>query len=332
MATLNTSSYPTLLDISKLLDPDGKVPQIVEVLMQENEILMDMMWKEGNLPTGNVTTIRTDLPEAYWRKYNEGIPISKSKSAPITDTVGQLEAFSTVDASLAELNGNENAFRASEAAAFLQTFNQGIANALFYATGNEVFRGLATRYQETDESKNPYAKYIINGGGTGNTNTSIWLCGWSDATGYGIFPKGSKAGFQHKDLGLQKTEVADGKWMMAYEDHFKWDAGLTIRDGRYFVRIANIDVTTLTSDADSGSNLVDLMTEALETIWSLSGVKPVFYMNRTVRSFLRRQRVHFPNVQIAPNQVSGQMEVLFDEVPIRRVDQLINTESAVTFA
>lgn len=332
MATIGGDTYPTLLDVSKRLDPDGKIPTIIEVLMQENEILQDMMWKEGNLPTGNISTIRSDLPEIYWRNYNEGVPITKSKTAPVTDTVGMMEAFSSVDAKLAELNGNESAFRASEAKAFLQSFNQSLAQSLFYATGGEKFRGLATRYQDTDSDTNPYAEYILDGGGSGSTNTSIWLCGWGDHTGYGIFPKGSKAGFQHEDLGRRKIEVSTGNYMMALEDRFSWDAGLTIRDGRYFVRIANVDVNALTGDVSAGADLVDLMTQAVEQIWSLTGVRPAFYMNRTVRSFLRRQRVHFPNVQLKPTEVAGKMELSFDEVPIRRVDQLINTEAKVTFA
>jgi hypothetical protein len=35
---------------------------IVEMLSQVNEILDDMLWVEGNLPTGHKTTVRTGLP------------------------------------------------------------------------------------------------------------------------------------------------------------------------------------------------------------------------------------------------------------------------------
>ena len=332
MATVNTQSdYPTLFNVSQRLDPEGKVPQIIETLSKTNEILMDMMWKEGNLPTGNISVLRTALPEVYWRKYNEGVPISKSETAQITDTCGMMETYAYIDAKLAKLNGNEREFRASEASAFLEAFNQEMATSLFYATGGEKFRGLATRYNDTT-SDNPYKDYILDGGGGGSTNTSIWLCGWGDQSGYGIFPKGSVAGFDHEDLGKDVVDMGNNTKMMAYRDRFSWDAGLTVRDGRYFVRIANIDVPSLTKNASAGADLIDLMTQAAEQIWSLSGVRPVFYMNRTVRSFLRRQRVHFPNVQLNPTQVAGEMELSFDEIPIRRVDALVNTESAVTFA
>ena len=80
MATL-AQSVLTLADWAKRLDPDGKVPAIVEMLSQTNEVLADMLFKEGNLPTGERTTIRTGLPSVYWRLLNQGVAPSKSTTA-----------------------------------------------------------------------------------------------------------------------------------------------------------------------------------------------------------------------------------------------------------
>jgi hypothetical protein len=57
MATLGANVL-TLADFAKRVDPDGKVPSIVELLSQSNEVLQDMLWMEGNLPTGHRTTVR----------------------------------------------------------------------------------------------------------------------------------------------------------------------------------------------------------------------------------------------------------------------------------
>lgn len=46
MATLATTN-PTLLDLAKRLDPDGKIATIIELLNETNEILDDMSWVEG---------------------------------------------------------------------------------------------------------------------------------------------------------------------------------------------------------------------------------------------------------------------------------------------
>lgn len=53
----------TLADWAKRTDPNGKVDKIVELLSQTNEILTDMMFVEGNLPTGHRTTVRSGLPQ-----------------------------------------------------------------------------------------------------------------------------------------------------------------------------------------------------------------------------------------------------------------------------
>jgi len=60
MATLSSNAL-TLIDFAKRIDPDGKTPKIVELLAQTNEILDDMKFMEGNLPTGHRITVRTGL-------------------------------------------------------------------------------------------------------------------------------------------------------------------------------------------------------------------------------------------------------------------------------
>src|SRR5262245_18558993 len=151
MATLGTGNL-TLLDWAKRLDPDGKVPTIVELLKQTNEILEDMSWVEGNLPTGHRTTVRTGLPAVAWRLLNQGITPSKSTTAQIDEQAGMLEAWSEVDKDLALLNGNIGSFRLSEAKAFIEAMNQEMAQTLFYGNAGlapEEFTGLSVRYSTT---------------------------------------------------------------------------------------------------------------------------------------------------------------------------------------
>jgi hypothetical protein len=123
---------PTITDVAKRLDPNGKVDKIVEMLMQTNEILEDMVVIEGNLPTGHKTTIRSGLPEAAWRMLNYGVQPSKSRTTQITDTCGMLESYAEIDKDLADLNGNTAAFRLSEDRAFLEAMNLQQASTLFY--------------------------------------------------------------------------------------------------------------------------------------------------------------------------------------------------------
>src|SRR5687768_11211616 len=123
MATIG-GNVLTLADWAKTNDPDGKTAAIIEILGQSNPILEDMLFMEGNLPTGHRTTIRTGLPTVYWRLINQGVPPSKSTTAQVDEQVGMLEAWSEVDKDLAELNGNKGSFRLQEGQSFLEAMNQ----------------------------------------------------------------------------------------------------------------------------------------------------------------------------------------------------------------
>ena len=92
MAVLSTQN-PTLLDLAKRTDPNGQIATIVEILNETNEVLQDMSWVEGNLPTGNRTTIRSGIPDPTWRKLYGGVQPTKGTSAQVTDNTGMLEAL-----------------------------------------------------------------------------------------------------------------------------------------------------------------------------------------------------------------------------------------------
>ena len=326
-ATIGTAV--TLQDMAKRLDANGKVDKIVEMMTQTNEILDDMLWIEGNLPTGHKTTVRNGLPTPTWRLLNYGVPNSKSETTQVTDTCGMLEDYAEVDKMLADLNGNTAEFRISEDHAHLEGMNQVFVQSLIYgdtSTNPERFVGLAPRYNSLAA---PSGANILNAGGSTNL-TSIYLICWGDLTAHGIFPKGSKAGFQHQDLGEQTLFDAAGGKFQGYRTHYKWDCGFTLRDWRYGVRICNIDTAALTKNASAGADLIDLMTQAIELLPNQNMGKPVFYVNQKIRSFLRRQIMNKANYQITQEQVAGKKVTLFDQIPVRRVDQILNTEPAVS--
>lgn len=331
MATLSTGAL-TLLDWAKRLDPDGKTPTIVELLSQRNSILDDMQWDEGNLPTGHRTTIRTGLPTVYWRLLNQGVPPSKSTTAQVDEQAGMLEAWSEVDIDLVTLNGNANSFRLSEAQAFLEAMNQEMAQTLIYGNSGiagEEFTGLAPRYSAISGAQN--AENIVDAGGTGSDNTSIWLVAWGRETVHGIFPKGSKAGLIHQDFGEQTIEVTAGvagNRMRAMQERYQWKAGLVVKDWRYVVRIANIDVSDLAGGTPA--DLISLMEQADEIIPDELGTR-VFYVPRRVSRYLRKQvRTSVTNGGgLTFENFGGRRIMTFDGIPIRKVDAILLTEARV---
>lgn len=335
MTTLATNQL-TLLDVSKRLDPNGQAATIAELLAQDNEILMDIPWIEGNLPTGHRVTVRTGMPTLAWRKLNAGVAQSKSTTAQIDEACGMLEGFGQVDIDLAMLNGNTAAFRLQENAAFIEQMNQEMATTLFYgdtAVNPERFLGLSPRFDDVPTTSGGAANKVnvIDAGGSSTDNMSIWLIGWGPNTVHGIYPKGSDAGLIHEDLGKQLVLDGSNNKYLAWCDRYQWKCGMALRDWRYVVRIANIPLSTLTKTGSTGADLTDLMTRALEKIHSLSGVTPRFYVNRTIRSFLRRQIVNkVASSTLTMADLAGKPTMMFGEVPVRRTDALLETEARVT--
>ena len=338
MATLSNSNL-TLADWAKRSDPDGRVPIVAELLSQSNEILDDCVFKEGNLPTGERVIIRTGLPQVYFRALNQGIPSSKSTTAQVDEACGILEARSEVDKDLAMLNGNTAQFRLSEDTAFLEAMNQTQAETMFYGnpgTDPKKFLGLAPRYGDLSADN---AVNILDAGGTGSDNASVYLVCWGDQTVYCPFPKGSKAGLTHEDLGEQTVYNSDGTRLQAFATRYQWKNGLVVKDWRYVVRICNIDVSDLvagseTQASDAATNLVKLMTRALYRIPNMSMGRAAFYMNRTVHSGMSVAALDkSQNVLAIQEGLSqfgtAQSYLSFLGVPLRRVDALINSEARV---
>lgn len=345
MALLPKAGAVTLLDFAKSLDPNGNTSTVVELLNQTNEILTDMVWIEGNLPTGHRTTIRTGLPTAIWRQLYQGVPASKSVRAQVDDTVGMLETRAEVDKDIAEMNGNTNEFRLSEAQAFLEAMNQNFGLTLWYgntAVNPERFTGFAPRYSSLSAGN---AQNIIDAGGSSTDNTSVWLIVWGKNTVTGVFPKGSKAGIQHENLGLIDAFDASNNRYRAYADHWQWKGGLSLRDWRYVVRICNIDVSDLiaqtgTQAATAATALMKVMIRAMARIPAMGMGTPVFYANRTVKEYLAIAALDKSNAalsiqdavnqfgQVAPGSVNNGT-VKFFGVPVRTSDQLLNNEARV---
>ena len=331
MAALS-DTHPTLLDLARRSDPNGMIADIVEILNQTNEILEDMVWLEGNLPTGHRTTIRSGLPAPTWRKMYGGVQPTKSRTVQVTDNCGMLEAYAEIDKALADLNGNTAAWRLSEERPHIEGISQEIAQTLLYGnegTEPEAFTGLSPRFNSLTASN---AENIIAGGGSGTDNASIWICVWGPNTGHGIVPKGSTAGLQMNDMGEVTIENVDGAGgrMQAYRSHYRHDAGLTIRDWRYFVRIANIDRSALTVDAATGANLPNLIFQAIDRIPNLGAGRPAIYMDRGVLTKLRQQTsalVKQSTLEVA--NVGGTMVTSFMGIPIRRVDAMSGDEALV---
>lgn len=323
----------TMADWLKRIEPDGTIADIVELLRQDNAILDDMQFMEANERTGHVMTQRVGLPTVYYRMINQGVPPSKSQTAQINEGIAMMEAWSEVDAKLAELSGDAAAFRLSEAKAFIQSMNHEAASTIFYGNAGvapEEFTGLAPRYSSLSAGN---GENIIDAGGEDSVNASAWLVVWGEQTVFGLFPKGSKAGLQQYDYGEVTVEVSGGvggNRMRALQSRFTWDLGLGLRDWRFVARVANIDVANLASGTGA-ADLTESMILAESRIPNLRAGRAVWYVGRTVYTHLDLQgRADVSaGAGLTYETLDGRPRRTFRGIPIERVDALLDTESRV---
>jgi hypothetical protein len=298
-----------------------------------------MLFKEGNLPTGERTTVRTGLPTVAWRLLNQGIVPVKSTSGQITESCGMLENYSEIDKDLAMLNGNSADWRMSEDKAIIEGLSQSLADAVIAgdtSVNPEQFVGLQPRYYTIAGATT--STNVIDAGGTGSDNTSIYLVGWSNDTVHGIFPKGSKAGLSMQDLGEDTLiDSSNNGRYQGYRTHYQIKAGLCVRDWRYVVRICNIDISdleTASDGTDSSANLFKFMSQALDKLPPGGNFRPVFYMNQRVRAMLRVKLIYKSNLWLSLENMTGgtglsRPTLSFQGVPCRRVDAIGVAESRV---
>jgi hypothetical protein len=326
---------PTLLDLAKLTDPNGQPAMVVEILNQHSPMLMHMSFQQGNLPTGHRHTIRTGLPEPTWRKLYGGVMPSKSTTAQVTDNCGMLEAYAEVDAALLGMAANPAAFRLSEDRAHIEGMGQAMQRTIIYGNEGsqpEAFTGLAPRYNSLSAA-NSYN--IIDGGGTGDDNASIYLIIWGDSTCFGIVPRGSTAGIKVTDKGIVTVEDVSngsnaGRAEMA-RTHYRWDAGLSLRNWQGVVRICNIDRSALSATIATGADLSDLMFEATERLMEVPGGHRVgWYMDRSILTMLRKQVSHKTKESTLDwTDVGGKKIQAFQDFPIFRTDAMKVDEARV---
>jgi hypothetical protein len=332
MSTIG-NTYLTLADVFKRTDADKQIAAVIELLAQDNPILADMIVKEANDGTTHLTTVRTGIPEGTWRMLYQGVQPTKSTTAQVRDATGMIEAWSEIDEKLVRMTQDSAGLRLSEAQAFLEGLNQGVATSMFYgdqATSPAKFTGLAPRFNKLANSGS--GAQIVDAGGTGSDNTSIWFVVWGENTVHGLYPKGSKAGITREDKGVQTKTNPDGSVLDVVREKFQWDIGLSVRDYRYVSRIANIDV----SDVQAGTlNLYNFMRKAYYKLKQrrVMGGRAAIYLNTDMLEALDALATNNGTtdnfVRLTRKEIEGEEVLTYRGIPLRESDALLNTEARV---
>lgn len=332
MATLG-SSFFDLIDLYKRQDDTRQIATVIEMLKENNAMLDDAIAMECNQGVSHRTTIRTGLPAVTWGKFYKGISQSKSTTAQVDDTTGFVEQLSSIDTRLLDISGNPNAVRLSEAQASLEAISQEVAAKLIYGDDNldpEQFTGFAPRFNSLSAAN---GGQIVDGGGAGADNTSIWFVTWGDNQCHMLYPSGTQGGVKREDKGEQRTLDASSNPYFVKEELFSQHAGLTVRDWRQVSRVANIDVSLLAAGS------VDIYSLMRKAFWKLkshrvSGGRMAIYCNSDVLEALDADSTPTTGtsasfVRLQPTEVDGFEVMAYRGIPVRQVDAIANDEALV---
>ena len=301
---------------------DG-IGDVLELMNQTNDILSDIPWMESNMSDKHKTRVRTGLPEVQFKRMYKGVKPGKSQWQEVDETCAMTASRCILDLKEVELYGDRaRAFRLSEGKAHLEALRQKAASLLFYgnrAKSSDEFIGFAQRLSSLG---NPH---VIDAKGSGSETTSMYLVCWGSDTCHGIYPKGSRAGVDKKDLGVFMAADEDGNQFQAVGDDYMWDLGLALRDWRAVVRIANIPVATI-DEVD----LQSLTIEAKNKLPEFMRQKAVWYCNQDVLTAIEKQAISKANVHLTYGEYFGSQAVpALHGRPIHQCDAILSTETAL---
>lgn len=334
MSTLSIAN-PTLLDFTKELGPNGKIiTDIAEVLNLTNEILPEMTVTEGNLTTGHKFLMRTGIPSPTWLKVNGFLQPGKATTIPVQQSCGHLASLCQIDPLLGNLGNNLEAFRRNQEVAHIEGMSEEMAQTLFSgneATEPEAFTGFGPYYNLSTGNENS-CNVLKTTEDSASTNSDIWLIGWGPTKIHGFFPQGSQAGLKYTDLGTQLIAgTTAGTMAVRLSSQFEWDLGLAIEDWRYAAR-AHWGTTSADTyiSAGTGTTLINQMIQMTELMPSLTNCRPVFYMSRTGLTKLRLQTLRAVSNTLTFETVGGKPVTMFNGIPVRRCDAILNNQAALT--
>ena len=340
MATIG-QTYPQLIDTYKASAPG----MVIDMLKRSTPVLDDAIARACNMGAVERTQILNGYPDATWGRLYKGVPRSKSGFQQVDDTTGFLEARSEIDERLLRLAKEPAKQRLIDSGPFIRKMGMDVETGIFYndiATTPERFKGLAARYDQYYAGPKggapvSSAAQVVDGGGRGSDNTSIWFVTWGDHATSLLYPEGTQAGVSMQDRGREPVQDANGDTFYVKVATYEWHVGLTVKDHRYNARVANIDVSELLAGNVDVWELLRKGYYRLESRQrdSISS-RIAIYMNSDVLEVLDAQSTaralttsRQNTVSLGHSEVEGKEVRTYRGIPIRETKALLNTEAMV---
>jgi hypothetical protein len=341
MAERELTSRENML-LAARMTHNNEIINVAEVLNETNDVIQDAIVMRANDITSHVVSRRTALPTPSWVKIGAGWNATTGRIQQVREQIGQLKARYQCPDDVMRLQPNPEKFRMQQERAYIEAMGQEFANTLVAgsvtAEPPEEFDGLLARYNTLSTTD---SAYVANNGATAGgsaTITSIWLIQWRPGGAYLIYPRNtSGGGIKKEDKGLvftsSDTSVASTSatqpnptnQLWAHITEFSWDVGLCIEDTRTVKRIANISTNSATDAATLDEDKI------IEARYNYKTPGTIYmYVNETIFVQLMILAKDKVNVHWGPADPFGKPQLMFHDMPVRRLDGITTTEAIVS--
>lgn len=327
MATTVFNSKYNLYNQAKRLDPENNVATIVEILNEVSEFMVDAVAIMANDINSHESHVRKQLPVVGIRQVNEGSSSVHSVVEPQRDDIVLYEAMPEIDEKIIDNSPDPRKELNNEIVSYVEAMEQAFIDSIFYgdkATTGQI-EGLANRFDALSLDN------VWNLGGTGSDLASVWMMEWDPLACKLIFPRDHKSmGIQWEDKGKVRVTDANNKPFMAYASQIKMQFGIAVQDYRNVQRLANIESDgVLNNIIDTANNKHHTLVKARNQL-THAGKNAVIYCNRDMKAQFDIFALDKDNGFYMMEDITGGPVTSFQGIPIRLVEGLLSTETALT--
>ena len=134
MATIDTSTEYTILDLLKGHDPDGNIARIINTLWTRGDLIKDMRWYEANDFTTHTFTQSLTEPAGSFGVINVGVPYAAAKTKQVKEELAMLETYSRIDERLFRRTRDPEQFRSQRNTMVISGMTKTFNSTVLYAS------------------------------------------------------------------------------------------------------------------------------------------------------------------------------------------------------
>ena len=338
MAGVPSPNYLTLSDIAKQCH-NQELVAMVDEFDRPTTLFSAMPWKQATDALRDVSGKVTAYPSAQYVGLDLGVKADKGNWTQTVEGLAMLESWAEINEKTYNVSPHKEATRWENDRMHIRAMAMAAEEGLLY--GNPVVnqaqpRGFMPRFTKITDFNRVASgvKYdyctLSAGGNTANGESSILIIAKGGMAPTLLYPRYQENnGLMYRHFDFENALDINGGNVRIAKSQFQITFGLSIRDTRTAVRVANIDTTNATSIG----NIRDALFEAVAAIPREYKSSIEMYTTKKVILALRKNYAALVNPVTYSNNGLGKNsygDILFDGFILHECESMLDTEAVVS--